>query len=84
LWLDFSEAGAREAHRPRHAASRVWPRNADQGRLRQASRQMAPIQAQCLAGLAAVANAADERLIQSSPGRLDAVTAPLVLPWLGV
>ena len=84
MWLDFSEAGAREAHRPRHAASRVWPRNADQARPRQASRELAPGQAERLAGLAAVANAADERLVYSSPGRLDAATEPLVLPWLGV
>jgi hypothetical protein len=84
LWLDFSEAGAREAHRPRHAASRVWPRNADQGRLRTANRESALTHNRRASAVAVLASAADERLAYSKPGQPEATTAPMVLPWLGV
>lgn len=84
MWLDFSEAGAREAHRPRHAASRVRPRNADQGRPRTAIRESVLSQTQRALAVAVLASAADERLAYANPGELEATTAPMILPWLGV
>jgi hypothetical protein len=84
LWLDFSEAGAREAHRPRHAASRVRPRNGGQGWSRTASRELALSHDRRTSAVAVLASAADERLAFSNPGQPEAATVPMALPWLGV
>jgi hypothetical protein len=84
LWLDFSEAGTREAHRPRHAASRVRPRNAELGRQRAANRESALSHDRRVSAVAVLASAADERLACAKPGQPEAATEPMVLPWLGV
>jgi len=84
LWLDFSEAGTREAHRPRHAASRVRPRNAEQGRPRAANRESALGHDRRASAVAVLASAADERLAYANAGQPEATTVPMVLPWLGV